>query len=520
MPVQLTYPGVYIEEVPSSSHTISGVSTSITALIGRAKRGPVNKPVRVQSAGEFERIFGGLWRESTMSYAVQHYFLNGGGDAIVVRIHKGATKATLELPSGTEKIMIESANEGTWGNKLRVRIDHDVSEELAAAYGLATTDLFNLSVHDGMTGSIEEFRNLSVKDGPRRIDHVLTNQSKLIRVSGSLPAAIPNKHKNPAAGKTIWNDDNASTKVANDHFGSDGSPLTSKEYEGSESAKTGIYALDNVDIFNLMCIPPISNELDIPTSTLTKAVVYCEKRRAMFIMDAPKSWIDKDKAVSGFSSLNMTDKNAAIFFPRILMADPLQENHPGEFAPSGAVAGVFARTDGEKGIWKAPAGVGATLKGVQGLSTKLTDGEHGQLNPLGVNCLRSFPVIGSVIYGARTCRGADKLASNFKYIPVRRLTLYIEESLYRGTQFAVFEPNDEPLWGDIRFAVTSFMQELFRQGAFQGATPKEAYFVKCDHETTTQDDINRGIVNIVVGFAPLKPAEFVVLKIQQISDQG
>ena len=170
-------------------------------------------------------------------------------------------------------------------------------------------------------------------------------------------------------------------------------------------------------------------------------------------------------------------------------------------------------------MWKAPAGLEATLTGVRGLSYKLTDGEHGQLNPLGVNCVRAFPVVGYVIWGARTLEGADRLASEWKYIPVRRVALFIEESLYRGTQWVVFEPNDEPLWAQIRLNVGAFMHNLFRQGAFQGKTPGEAYLVKCDKETTTQNDINQGIVNILVGFAPLKPAEFVFIKIQQLAGQ-
>ena len=179
----------------------------------------------------------------------------------------------------------------------------------------------------------------------------------------------------------------------------------------------------------------------------------------------------------------------------------------------------MARTDSARGVWKAPAGIEATLAGVAELTVKLTDGENGILNPLGVNCLRSFPVIGRVAWGARTLRGADQLADDYKYVPVRRLALFIEESLYRGTQWVVFEPNDEPLWAQIRLNVGAFMHGLFRQGAFQGQTPRDAYFVKCDRETTTQNDINLGIVNIVVGFAPLKPAEFVIIKLQQIAGQ-
>ena len=179
----------------------------------------------------------------------------------------------------------------------------------------------------------------------------------------------------------------------------------------------------------------------------------------------------------------------------------------------------MARTDAARGVWKAPAGLDAGVGGVQELKAKLTDGQNGILNPLGVNVLRTFPAAGTVVWGARTLAGADSLASEWKYIPVRRTALFLEESLYRGTQWVVFEPNDEPLWAQIRLNVGAFMNTLFRQGAFAGTTPREAYFVKCDSETTTQDDVNLGIVNIAVGFAPLKPAEFVVIRIQQLAGQ-
>src|SRR5262249_52846215 len=210
---------------------------------------------------------------------------------------------------------------------------------------------------------------------------------------------------------------------------------------------------------------------------------------------------------------------SALFFPRLRQPNPKHDDQVEEFAPCGAVAGVFARTDAQRGVWKAPAGLDATLVGVPELSVALTDPENGELNPLGINCLRSMPAAGRVVWGARTLRGDDGLADEWKYVPVRRLALFLEESLYRGTQWVVFEPNDEPLWAQIRLNLGAFMQNLFRQGAFQGRTPREAYFVKCDKETTTQNDINLGIVNIVVGFAPLKPAEFVIIRIQQMAGQ-
>jgi phage tail sheath protein FI len=239
----------------------------------------------------------------------------------------------------------------------------------------------------------------------------------------------------------------------------------------------------------------------------------------MFIVDPPASWDTVQEVIDGVPNVSDPSKNAALFFPRLLQPNPLRENKIESFVPCGAVAGVFARTDAQRGVWKAPAGLDATLVGVPQLTVSLTNEENGQLNPLGVNCLRTMPAVGRVVWGSRTRRGDDRLASEWKYVPVRRTALFIEESLYRALQWVVFEPNDEPLWAQIRLNVGAFMNSLFRQGAFQGQSPREAYFVKCDKDTTTQNDIDRGIVNILVGFAPLKPAEFVVIKLQQIAGQ-
>ncbi len=284
---------------------------------------------------------------------------------------------------------------------------------------------------------------------------------------------------------------------------------------GDRDQRTGIFALEAVDLFNLLCLPGITD-----TATLMDTAAYCEERRAFFIVDAPatvNSPADMASSVSG-TALPKSD-HAAVYYPWIQIGDPLKNGKLRLTAPSGTIAGLYARTDGARGVWKAPAGTEANLVGVQSLAYPLTDRENGSLNPLGVNCLRVFPVYGAVSWGARTLRGADQMTSEYKYVPVRRLALFLEESLYRGTQWVVFEPNDEPLWAQIRLNIGAFMNTLFRQGAFQGKTPREAYLVKCDSETTTQDDINRGVVNILVGFAPLKPAEFVIIQIQQLAGQ-
>jgi uncharacterized protein len=305
----------------------------------------------------------------------------------------------------------------------------------------------------------------------------------------------------------------------------------SQDLIGDPALFTGLYALQKIDLFNLLGIPDATRALPSSPTTLdpsvdpfliySSAIQLCDQRRAFLLVDPPPYITTVTGAVDWKSSgLGITDSNGAAYWPRLRLPDPLNKNNLRSFAPSGVVAGVYATTDGNSGVWKAPAGTTATLRGVQGMTYQLSDPENGLLNPLGLNCFRTFPVYGSVLWGARTLAGADALASQWKYVPVRRMALFLEESLYRGTQWVVFQSNDELLWAAIRLNVGSFMQTYFLKGAFQGQTPDEAYFVKCDSETTTQTDIDNGIVNILVGFAPLQPAEFVVIQIEQLTGQA
>jgi len=569
VPSALTYPGVYVEEIPSGVRTITGVATSITAFVGRALRGPVNKAVTVNSFGDFETQFGSLANGLALGYAVRDFFLNGGAQAVIVRLYRADPN---NLPNGNAPPMTKqgivvgslqfvAASEGLWGVHLRVAVDVDgVSAEAAAALGVDKADLFNLTVRDVGSGRAERYLNLTVKDSARRVDRVLEAESALLRYSGALDpvpaiaagkdtlslkeadyaaakkALIEKQNANPSADTSAEAAQVAAARTALDDAlnqaikaVSDGLPLTVPEFlpANGEALKQGLYALEQVDLFNLLCIPPYRaalDAIDVDPNLVSAAASYCEKRRAMLLVDAPKNWTDKAKAREQFSDANndavgTRSRNAALFFPRLRQPNPLRDGQIETYAACGAVAGIFARTDGARGVWKAPAGFDATLVGVPQLSVPLTDAENGELNPLGINCLRAFPAAGRVVWGARTLRGSDQLSDEYKYIPVRRTALYIEESLYRGLKWVVFEPNDEPLWAQIRLNVGAFMHNLFRQGAFQGSSPRDAYFVKCDKETTTQNDINLGIVNVVVGFAPLKPAEFVVIKLQQIAGQ-
>ncbi|HZE57456.1 MAG TPA: phage tail sheath subtilisin-like domain-containing protein [Chthoniobacterales bacterium] len=390
----VSFPGVYLEELPGGVHSIPGVPTSITAFIGHARRGPVDSPTAINSFADFERRFGRLWKESALGFAVRDFFLNGGSQALIVRLRRA-----------------------------------------------------------------------------------------------------------------------------------DGGPLRKSDFigAGKEKANKGLYALNKADLFNLLCLPGYKDTglgFDVDKEVISRAAKYCEARRAMLLVDSPASWRTKADAKTGIAlGVGTTSRNAGLFFPRLRQPNPERNNQKEDFGPGGAVAGVFARTDAQRGVWKAPAGLEARLIGVPELAVLLTDADNGELNPLSVNCLRNFPDAGKVVWGARTLAGSDQAASEWKYIPVRRTALFIEESLFRGTKWVVFEPNEEPLWAQIRFNAGVFMDGLFRKGAFQGQSPKEGYFVKCDAETTTQNDVNLGVVNIIVGFAPLKPAEFVIIKIQQMAGQ-
>jgi hypothetical protein len=482
-----------------------------------------------------------------MSYAVRDFYLNGGSAAVIVRLlnptEEGPNRVTLEGGG----LSLEAKYEGSWALELEA-IAQAPGEQLAAEIAedleVGPDQIFNLIVNDPSTGTREVFNNLTIVESRRRIDRVLDNESALVRVprdAEGLPElpddfSAPAPENDPLAfSLTPDPDDPASVEAldgevltANNYIDLGGDiPDHRRDYVGSRLRKQGLYALDDADLINLLCIPPFSFEDDgvtaIWSAVWSEASLYAFNRRAILLVDPPRSWTSVESARVGLpdvtGALSANKKNAALFFPRIRKPNPIRENQIEHFVPCGTVAGVIARIDGQRGVWKAPAGLEAGLVGVPALTVQLSDDENGQLNPLGINCLRLRPAAGPVVWGSRTLAGNDLLASEWKYLPVRRVALFIEESLYRGTQWAVFEPNDEPLWAELRLNIGAFMQNLFRQGAFQGTTPRDAYFVKCDKETTTQNDINLGVVNVLIGFAPLKPAEFVFIRLQQMAGQ-
>jgi phage tail sheath protein FI len=679
-----TYPGVYIQELPSPVHAITGVATSIAAFVGYTARGIDSRAQAIFSFGDFQRLYGGLAANSEVSYAVQQFYQNGGSQAYVVRtpmrypagaviyaqVGFGAPKAP-----AAEGLIFSALSSGQWANG-QLLLDVDVA---GLDLTLATGDplAFNLTVTNLADGSTEYFPAVTLNGNFANFVAAVVNDpdngSQLVNVVAALPAAptalnvtgilgtglpvtaivgvnylagvntaLGGANTNTTASadcsltlhlpvsfnpstlvvKVIGSGAPISQTVAGlasqlqqaintalainvpgssvacvaaangansairvsallpnqpDAIVSFSAPPTgndasaalgltaptlanvahyalgtgvsnaglqyastaatapsglpgSSQLIGDPLAFSGIYALLKVPIFNLLCIPEAAralpgnpNSADPAINSVqvyAAAITLCDQQRAMLLIDPPPNVNTPAGAVDWKSStIGVVDPNGAAFFPRLRLADALNNGQLRTFAPSGLVAGLYSRSDAANGVWTAPAGISATLNGVQGMTYQLSDAENGQLNPLGLNCFRTFPIFGPVLWGARTLVGADAMANQWKYVPVRRTALFLESSLYQGTQWVVFQPNDERLWAAIRLNIGAFMQTYFLKGAFQGQTPDEAYLVKCDSETTTQADIDNGVVNILVGFAPLKPAEFVVIQIQQLAGQ-
>ena len=520
MPVQVSYPGVYVQEIPSSVHTITGVATSIACFIGWADQGPIDYAGLCLSWSDFQRIYGGFdGRSPYLGYAVSQFFQNGGQQAYVLRLaYTGpagggmvpAASATLTLGGltftagtvGPDGLVANAANPGVWAQSYGIAIKNQTGNP----------GRFRVQVIYAPPGAssevvVESYENVSITTPDpqgRYVADVINKQSSYVTLAVASGTTTPPTDTTPGASPHLagTSNDDGTVLLPSTNSSAGGT------FETELTASTAI--LDQIDLFNLLCIPG-----EIVTATISTLETYCEGRRAFLIADPDPGITDPTK----ITATPTTGMNSAYYFPWIQAPDPLNQNRPAYFPPCGFVAGIYARTDGTRGVWKAPAGTEATVTGASGAAVQLNDSQNGLLNPLGVNCIRNFSVYGTVVWGARTMQGNDELGSQWKYIPVRRTALFIEESLYRALKWAVFEPNDTPLWAELRLNVGSFMQNLFRQGAFQGQTPDDAYFVKCDDETTTQNDINLGIVNILVGFAPLQPAEFVVIQIQQMAGQ-
>jgi phage tail sheath protein FI len=515
MPPTLTYPGVYIEELPSAVHTITGVATSIAAFVGWSAQGPTNQAVLVQSWSDFDYQFGGLDSRSLLGYSVNQFFGNGGQQAYIVRLAASDAKpGAVDVPAsgGGTAFTATAYDAGQWSSQYGIRIVQSPAD--ATRFSL----LVVYTPTSSSETTVESFTNLSMLASDPQSRSVISvvndprTGSQLIQLSnlnttpGTLPA--PNALTSPGSPPSPYllsgGDDGTVLNPGDAAF----------ETALDVSGTGGVHLLDTVPIFNLLCVPGENTP-----ATISALQSYCVIHRAFYLVDCAQadSFNSMKNGPAGITGPDAI--NSAFYFPWVNAPDPLQQNRIRAFPPCGFVAGLYAQTDATRGVWKAPAGIDAGLSGISGLTTVLTDLQNGTLNTQAINCLRHFPVYNDVIWGARTLRGDDQVGSEWKYVPIRRLALFLESSLYNGTQWVVFEPNDETLWGQIRLNVGAFMQTLFLQGAFQGTTPRQAYFVKCDAENNSQASINLGIVNILVGFAPLYPAEFVLIQIQQIAGQ-
>jgi len=517
MPITPSYPGIYIEELPSNAHTIAAAPTSIAVFVGythpfKTKAVNLGKAVELFSFTDYEREFGGFTQsgaiDSNVAYAVNQFFLNGGSDAYVVGLkptnYVDAASAVLgAVTAGTVTIdQIQfTALEPTDRIPIRVTIDNiqgagsDVAD-VSIAYGTQTETFRKVN----LTNTSPDFIETRIKGNSQLVD---------IGPNPAYPAAFTTPPLGPQDISLALPAGTVGTfEVA------DFNPVFQQDS-----------SLDKVSIFNLLILPGIVNN-----GVLSEALAFCERKQAFLIMDPPKidvadqttDWIGTFLN-GGDSAGNVAPRstNGAVYFPYIKSTDPLT-GAAIELPPAGSVAGIYARTDTNRGVWKAPAGLEAIVNNTTGVvdTGRMTDLMQGKLNLAGVDCLRTFPGVGTVVFGARTLVSANTAFQQWKYVSVRRMALFLEQTLYRNLGWVVFEPNDLPLWVAIRVSIENFMLSLFHQGAFQGTTPSQAFQVKCDATTTTQQDIDNGIVNIIVAFAPLKPAEFVIIKIAQLAGQA
>lgn len=536
------YPGVHLREAPSGAQTISGASTSVAAFVGFlppdkfADGIEVDEANRVFSWAEFQRKYGGLDSNSETSYAVQQFFNNGGSEAWIVAVGASAAPiATLEVPSdGSDPALTISAKRsGAGGEDISVAIYPP--EESDGTYTLIVRE---------ESGDGETHAAIANADGEvtkAEIDE-LNDDSSLISVTvGSDPIQEPTGQSG-SASSPHEDDFEALSMPTSPPSDAISFPLTSGNISqlttaiaGDNTNPSAFTALDDIEpaTFNILCVPDAykiggveyaNDSTSVGTnwgSIYTEASKYIQDKNAFMIVDLPEGLPGGTDALSHAQDWadSARYKNAAIYYPATEIADALDDYARRNVGPSGTMAGLYARIDSARGIWKAPAGTEARMRGASP-SIVVGDMRNGKFNESGINVLREFAGYGPVSWGARTLVGTDSGNPDNKYVPVRRMTLFLKQSLLTGLKWAVFEPNAEPLWTTIRQTVRGFMNGLYRQGAFKGETAREAFFVRCDSSTTTPEDINKGIVNVVVGFAPLKPAEFVVVTLKQIAGQA
>lgn len=519
-------PGVYIEEKPSGSMPIQGVSTSVAAFVGFTQRyDPGNgdptdadgvKPQLVTSWPQYERIYGGFVKGAMLPYAVRGFFENGGGSCYIVRV-----------PSGAEgqppMLALTAANRPELASlKIYAREDHGARTEVEvvpapppAEGGEPPSDQFTLRVYrDGEMR--EELTGISFGRSPRTAEKTINDQSTYITVEIPNMPGAPLAERVPAPGRYELTSPPPQ-------------PVKPQNLEGSETERTGYQGLVIADSVTMVAIPDLITATTAPDGTFDEAMYlafqaqladWCtNSRTTMAILDVPPGR-SPTRAREWRERLAKDTPFATLYYPNVVVRNraPSNGSANGDFLTvpsSGFVAGVWARTDAARGVWKAPAN--EELRGIAGLELPITDGEQAELNPKGVNCIRSFGAMGVRVWGARTLSQTDQ---SWRYINVRRLFNFIEESIRQGTRWAVFEPNDSDLWARVKRNITAFLRGLWMEGALVGATPDQAFYVICDETNNPKNTVDEGKLIIDVGIAPVKPAEFVIFKISQWQGGG
>ncbi|GAA1942565.1 phage tail sheath family protein [Kitasatospora viridis] len=509
-------PGVYVEEVSSGSRPIEGVGTAVCAFVGFAERGVSNQPTLVTNWTQYTKAFGGFVEGAYLPQAVYGYFLNGGGAAYVVRVgaepgEDGAAPPVAahgELPAAgaDDRPVLRAkalpAAPGQPGAELSVEV---------ADAGEPDEGLFKLIIRQGEREA-EVFDNLSLRRGPRHAATVVKESSRLLALEEVKGAAalVPAKGVRVAVpGAAV---------VAPAATGAAPARITPADYVGDTADRTGFAGLEAVENVTMLCVPDLmaayqngSVDLDGVKAVQLAMIAHCELMAdRVAILDPPPGLGAQQVQEWRTDFAGYDSKYAALYWPWIKVMDPAQ-GRPAPMPPSGHVAGVWARSDANRGVHKAPAN--EVLRGVLQLETNITRGEHDLLNPIAVNCIRSFPGQGIRIWGARTLSSDPE----WRYLNVRRLFNYVEKSILDGTNWVVFEPNDRFLWGAVRRTITMFLRRVWRSGALFGRTPEEAFFVKCDEENNPPENRDAGILTVDIGIAPVKPAEFIVFRVSQYS---
>jgi phage tail sheath protein FI len=490
--------GVELEQSRPTEHAIEGVPTGIAAFVGRALKGPVNHAVPVASFAEFQQIFGGLWQPSSLSYALEQFFENGGRRAVVVRVVNGARPPTITLPATGTALRLIALNPGS-REYLRASVDYD-------GIGAGEQDRFNLvvqRVRSAASELIEDqeiFRRVSVKQDSGRFVIDVLLESRLVRVTGQVPAQRPDRSACGPGGAAIG-------YAVSNPDGDDGGPLTDYDVIGSAIESTGLFALKGAPTFNLLCIPPLTRDNDVGLSTLLVAAKFCRDRQAMLLVDPPSAWLSARTALDSLRIWPFRSDSAVMFFPRVQAFDRLR-GRVETFASCAAAAGMIARSDETWPVWAAAESEESILRPGLRPAVAVSDSDRLRLAQAGVNTLVSVRSSVRTPISQRTLAAGGCGNADWRYLSARRLALFIAASIEQGTRWVALEHNGPATWERARALVEGFLDALADQGAFVGTSPDESHFVIGDERVNRTQTIAEGKFNLLFGFATSKPGEF------------